>query len=521
MGRRAKHLTQTDLALADQQSRRKYEATERAKQLRAAQDAATYRPQARRKEAAPSVLNLPPLSSFLKARVREPLPTKSPLYFEALGGFIRPNLAGELERWRKEPPFALDTSSAVSSAAYWFRTQDLEAVLHGVRMREQEEKILERQTQLESSGYEAGMEALRAEVVQLLADFERAPKLAKTAHPQEKEKDLDSDVEIISDHASVTEVNAAIESVSNDMDIDSNTVDLDEMIPHEAQPVPMFENFAAALTAASDSTIPVLSHPDLSPDSGIEAGHSAPAVEDEPSFSTSNGMDSPAEPSAPPARYLRCNFDDLDRITDAAALSDGVSGSTTPKEVHARLAKLIKRHEKELRKPKTMLSDKTAASKIFDLEALKRFNDLRLKYLEKIWKARKAVATAAPRMKPLMRRRIPMLQPAIAASEKVADACGKGPNFARRLHFIIEDTTSGRLALTADQILAQLKLPLAPTQSDPSPPLPKTDSPVIDPLVSVSDASEAATVASGSEPKKSSKKSKEPKPKKVPKLKNV
>ncbi|KAJ7834259.1 hypothetical protein B0H14DRAFT_2591035 [Mycena olivaceomarginata] len=44
-----------------------------------------------------------------------------------------------------------------------------------------------------------------------------APKLAKTAHPQEKEKDLDSDVEIISDHASVTEVNAAIESVSNDM----------------------------------------------------------------------------------------------------------------------------------------------------------------------------------------------------------------------------------------------------------------------------------------------------------------
>ncbi|KAJ7854043.1 hypothetical protein B0H14DRAFT_3449831 [Mycena olivaceomarginata] len=177
MGRRAKHLTQTDLALADQQSRRKYEATERAKQLRAAQDAATYRPQARRKEAAPSVLNLPPLSSFLKARVREPLPTKSPLYLEALGGFIRPDLAGELERWRKEPPFALDTSSAVSSTAYWFRTQDLEAVLHGVRMREQEEKILECQTQLESSGYEAGMEALRAEVVQLLADFERVSKL--------------------------------------------------------------------------------------------------------------------------------------------------------------------------------------------------------------------------------------------------------------------------------------------------------------------------------------------------------
>ncbi|KAJ7735881.1 hypothetical protein B0H14DRAFT_3516683 [Mycena olivaceomarginata] len=158
MGRRAKHLIQTDLALADQQSRRKYEATEH--------------------------FVLPKMRQLIvhklverRSHPLEPLPTKSPLYLEALGGFIHPDLAGELERWRKEPPFALDTSSAVSSAAYWFRTQDLEPVLHGVRMREQEEKILECQTQLESSGYEAGMEALRAEVVQLLADFERVSKL--------------------------------------------------------------------------------------------------------------------------------------------------------------------------------------------------------------------------------------------------------------------------------------------------------------------------------------------------------
>ncbi|KAF8193626.1 hypothetical protein K438DRAFT_1761761 [Mycena galopus ATCC 62051] len=307
--------------------------------------------------------------------------------------------------------------------------------------------------------------------------------LAKTAQPQENEKEVDSDVEIIPDHESIT---VAIESVSKDMDVDS------DMISHQAQTVPTFENYAAALSAAFDHAVPTPSDPalleslrksrtsrmrlfgiaqsrvrkpkarlernwagrrvgnfaqcpkaargpcgfcasSLLPDSGIAASHCTTAVGNKPSFDASDGTESSAEPSAPSPDTSDASFDDLDRITDAAASSDGVSASTTPKQVHARLAKLIKKHEKELRKPKTMLSDKTAASKIFDLEALKRFNDLRLTYSEKIQKARKAAATAAPRMKPLMRRRIPTLQPAIAASEKVAEACGKGPSFARRL----------------------------------------------------------------------------------------
>ncbi|KAF8142746.1 hypothetical protein K438DRAFT_1994657 [Mycena galopus ATCC 62051] len=430
----------------------------------------------------------------------------------------------------------------------------------------------------------------------------------------------------------------------------------------------MFENYAAALSAAFYTAVPTPSDPALLLDSGIAASHCSTAVGNKPSFGASNGAESFAEPSAPSPDTSDASFDDLNRMTDAAASSDGVSASTTSKQVHARLAKLIKKHEKELRRPKTMLTDKTAMSKIFDLEALKPFNDLRLTYSEKIQKARTAAVMAAPRMKPLMRRRIPKLQPAISASEKVVEACGKGPSFARRLRklavflaetrevpesrqgrvhsmhpcstiltfsmrsvfglvgplmwktvspkhlyellvslcppvsfhrnpspqfklcqcneydgdemastppknlppgqkvhhciyhdeccfhandqsnfvwmndgeqplrakgrgrvvhvsdFIIEDTASGCLALTADQILAQLELPLAPTQSDPSPALSATDSPAVDPPVPVSDVSEALTtppVVSGREPKELSKKSKEPKPKKVPKPKNV
>ncbi|KAJ7764071.1 hypothetical protein B0H14DRAFT_2633634 [Mycena olivaceomarginata] len=60
--------------------------------------------------------------------------------------------------------------------------------------------------------------------------------------------------------------------------------------------------------------------------------------------------------------------DSLENISDAAASADDLH---TPKETHTRLAKLIDKHLRELRKPKTMLTDKAAANKIFDLEALK------------------------------------------------------------------------------------------------------------------------------------------------------
>jgi hypothetical protein len=79
------------------------------------------------------------------------------------------------------------------------------------------------------------------------------------------------------------------------------------------------------------------------------------------------------------------------------------------------------------------LTDKAAVSKILDLEALKRFNDLRLEYSLKIQVARKRVTDAPARTKAQMRTKIPKIRPTTDASEKVAFAYAKGPSFARRL----------------------------------------------------------------------------------------
>jgi hypothetical protein len=77
--------------------------------------------------------------------------------------------------------------------------------------------------------------------------------------------------------------------------------------------------------------------------------------------------------------------------------------------------------------------------------------------------------------------------------------------------FIIEDTASGRLALTADQILAQLELPLAPTQFEPTPVL---NTPPVGSTAIPSEPS-AAPNGTGSKPKKTTKSKKAPKPKNV------
>ncbi|KAJ7710420.1 hypothetical protein B0H17DRAFT_1123570 [Mycena rosella] len=62
----------------------------------------------------------------------------------------------------------------------------------------------------------------------------------------------------------------------------------------------------------------------------------------------------------------------------------------------------------------------TAANKVADLEALRRFNDLRLVYLERLEVAKKRVRQAPPRCKAQMRKLIPKIKPALDAIEKVA-----------------------------------------------------------------------------------------------------
>jgi hypothetical protein len=101
--------------------------------------------------------------------------------------------------------------------------------------------------------------------------------------------------------------------------------------------------------------------------------------------------------------------------------------------VHAKLEHLIEKHIRLYCKPKTMLTDTTAANRIFDLEALCRFNNQRLANFEKLEVAKKRVEQAPPRCKAKMRKLVPKIKPNTDASEKVATALGKGPAFARRL----------------------------------------------------------------------------------------
>ncbi|KIK49712.1 hypothetical protein GYMLUDRAFT_253663 [Collybiopsis luxurians FD-317 M1] len=80
-----------------------------------------------------------------------------------------------------------------------------------------------------------------------------------------------------------------------------------------------------------------------------------------------------------------------------------------------------------------MLSDQQAANKVFDLEALRRYNDLRLELIEKREAWQKKIASAPSKIRPLLEARQPKILSAQQASQKVAYGCGKGPAFAKHL----------------------------------------------------------------------------------------
>ncbi|KAJ7656728.1 hypothetical protein DFH06DRAFT_1328283 [Mycena polygramma] len=107
--------------------------------------------------------------------------------------------------------------------------------------------------------------------------------------------------------------------------------------------------------------------------------------------------------------------------------------ANTPQLAHAELEKCIAKRLRLLRKSKTMLTDTSAANQVFDLEAVRLFNNQRLKNFEKLQTAQRRVKNAPPRCKAKMRRLVPKIKPNLDASETVATALSKGPAFARRL----------------------------------------------------------------------------------------
>ncbi|KAJ7745192.1 hypothetical protein DFH07DRAFT_776804 [Mycena maculata] len=197
MGRRAKHLTGDTKRAANQLSVTKYRQTSPAKTMLAAQRASLHRrkgaqasstsavtttePSQRRRKALqelpsppsslpPHIPCLPPLSAAIDEHAQLPLPDNEPLFREAL---FRPGALdlSDIGRWKREPPFEEDDDAMdPNSAAYLSFTRSLAFVLHGMRLREQNERNVQRRMEFE----EGNWDGLRDEVGALLEGWERA-----------------------------------------------------------------------------------------------------------------------------------------------------------------------------------------------------------------------------------------------------------------------------------------------------------------------------------------------------------
>ncbi|KAJ6560989.1 hypothetical protein B0H10DRAFT_2240174 [Mycena sp. CBHHK59/15] len=229
----------------------------------------------------------------------------------------------------------------------------------------------------------------------------RAPKPVHELTPDE----TDSDVEILSIHAPLIAAQGTSDPVPSD---EVSEMELEAAVPEESITIESDAPFVAMdicqeppIDAVSENVVPTCSEDDVLP--------------------------TPMSTSVPDAVPLAAA---VPGFTPGTSPEDP---SVSPRIAHANLERLIAKHLQLLRKPNTMLSDRTAANKVADLEALRRFNDLRLVYLERLEVAKKRVRQAPPRCKAQMRKLIPKIKPALDASKKVATAVGKGPAFARRL----------------------------------------------------------------------------------------
>ena len=108
--------------------------------------------------------------------------------------------------------------------------------------------------------------------------------------------------------------------------------------------------------------------------------------------------------------------------------------ANSSQDVHARLWKLIAGHLKKLRKKKTLLTNQSAANMVLDLEALNRYNDLRLQFGEKLLEHKQKIACAAPILHAQLKRsKQAKIRPSMDASNAVVTTAAHRPHFARRL----------------------------------------------------------------------------------------
>jgi hypothetical protein len=190
---------------------------------------------------------------------------------------------------------------------------------------------------------------------------------------------------------------------------------------------------ASNLAVQPQSSMPLVSVP-------LEAEIPAAVLPQINSHDSDNGL---TEPAAEETDELDCLPDPAD--TENSEIPKESGSINSPEDFHMRLKSLITRNEKELRKPKRALSDTQAVNRLFDLEALKRYNGFRLGHAQKLRRLHQQISDAPPREREKMRTEMPRIRPSTDASLTAADAAGKGPYYAKQLRkmaiFLLDNGT--------------------------------------------------------------------------------
>ncbi|KAJ7078553.1 hypothetical protein B0H15DRAFT_954452 [Mycena belliarum] len=191
MGRRAKHRSLAQQAAASRESSLKYIRSPQGQIARAAPRRQAHP----RKQVPPPpsiVPNVPTPTQRMVELYSQVLPLDEPLFKEALRS---PDALDEsdLARWKEEPPFVEDEDTTDPfTTGYLAFTKSLVAVVHGVRLREQNTRDVELREAIQTKGRDAVVAQLQQEVTALWGCWERVDTLLRTRkyHPYHQSREF-------------------------------------------------------------------------------------------------------------------------------------------------------------------------------------------------------------------------------------------------------------------------------------------------------------------------------------------
>ena len=150
---------------------------------------------------------------------------------------------------------------------------------------------------------------------------------------------------------------------------------------------------------------------------------------------TANGEAAPDSHAGESGRESDGEMEEGDEAEDemGARRDDRAMDGDLAQQEHNELKKLIARHQKLLRSKQKLFGDAKAASIVFDLECLSRYNELRLNLCLWLNQQRETIANAKPCHRAILKAKMKSIQPATHASQGVAQLVAKSDSFARRL----------------------------------------------------------------------------------------